>query len=251
MGLNDTLVEKLGLTVDRSVSRRSVVPAFGLDFPVYPVLLNELRIGGLTLTNLPCNTGEVPDDQRAAADRLRQMTGGAEVILGLDAFEGVADRVAIDYTAGTIAFLREPDGATAPPNYVRAGGGKPAARFGFGPRTVPLYIDTGSYGHILPNDVIDAAAPVKVRTYEQPWATFSERLATVRLPDGSPVDLWLGGGDFGADADWGVVGVFGNPRNGTLTLDLTDRRVTLEGYDPAEAVYGFEPKSAETIDPED
>ncbi|MEM9942755.1 MAG: hypothetical protein AAF939_14425 [Planctomycetota bacterium] len=242
----------LASQIVRSIERQSVVPAFKLDFPVHPALLPELDLGPCTLKNLPANGGDVPEEQKANLERLRQVTGGAEVILGLDPFLNFFEVVEFDYESKKIRLIIKADERqktrSTEPNFIRAGGGKPAVRVQFGDKETNLYVDTGAYGHQAPREFLDGASPSKIRRFEQPWGNFSERLVQIQWIRGPLLQSWVGDGNFGTDTQWGVQGVLGNWRSGKMRIDLKNRRIDLTGYDYAKSNYGFEPISIERIE---
>ncbi|MEM1106685.1 MAG: retropepsin-like aspartic protease [Pseudomonadota bacterium] len=241
IGLQTELVERLGLTVDRSVSRTSRVPAYGLEFPVYAALIDEFQIGGLTIFNAPANFGDVPEDQRAAAEALREATGGAEVITGLDAIRPFVDVIAFDWDAGVIRITVEAGGPPPPTNYILNPGRAPVFKITAGARTTNLSFDSGAYGHLLGPETLDAAPRFGRRLYDRGDFQFTEALIGLTIEGAGPIALWASGRRFAEDPNLGVSGVLGVLNDGVLTLDLRSRHLSIAGYDPAEATYAFAP----------
>ena len=241
LGVDREVAERVGLKVDRSVASTSYIPSFGLALPKHPALIDTLEIGGVTMRNVPANTGgTVPDDQREAYERMRTSLAADQAIMGLDALRQAFDVVEFDYEEGVVRLIREDDTPTARPGFILGGGRKPVTPLTRNGETVNVYLDTGAYGHILGPDAADPACAPS-RTFEQAWGRFTEYKVPLRLAGSAPFDAWVALREFGVDAEWDVTGVFGIPRSGVLRVDMEDRAVSLRDYDVSKAVYDFAP----------
>ena len=240
IGVVQEVVAQLNLRVDKSASRVSRVPAYGLAFPVYGVLIDELKIGGLTLTNLPANTGVVPEEQQAAAERLRAMTNHAELILGLDPFRNFVDVIEFDWDKQVVRFIIHDHSRSATANYVLNDGGAPVFQVQAGERTTNLAFDSGAYGHLIGAQSVEAAQKVGKRTYRAHWGEFSEYLCRLHIADLDGIAFWASQRSHGEDEKFNVTGVLGVLGSGQLRLDLQDARIDIHNYQPKTAKYDFD-----------
>lgn len=248
IGINGGIVEALNLTVDRSVSRMSRVPAYGLEFPVFATMIDELTIGELTVFHAPANFGEIPDDQRANAERLRRETGGAEVIMGLDALRPFVDIIEFDWEKDVVRLVVKADMPPKRTNYILNPGRAPVIKIMAGDRETNLSYDSGAYGHIVGPETVEAARDLGRRVYDRGSFKFSEALIGVQIEGVGPIALWASSRRFAEDEDFGVSGVLGVLNDGVLALDTRSRSLSIRDYDPRDAFYAFPPTTEEVSD---
>lgn len=247
VGVTRELVQSEGYRIDRSVSRQSVVPAYGLDFPVYAVLIDELQIGDAKLFNIRGNSGEVPPEQQAGMDRLIATTPDNDLIMGLDALSLAFEVIELDYTRKTMRLYPKDPTPKADANYILGSGAKPVVKSMRAGQAVRLYLDTGAYGNIWGEGAVTADTCLGVRTFKRSWGSFSEYQAEAEI-FGERQVFWVSPRAFGADEAFGVSGVFGNPRNGTIRIDMADRNIDLVGYSIDAVQYDYAPVDAWSAD---
>ena len=240
IGVDGALVEELGLRTDTSASRQSRVPAYNLDFPVYAVLIDELKLGELTFRNVAGNFGDVPEEQREDADRLKRDTNGAQLIMGLDLLRTVADVVEFDWDKNVVRIIIEDETPARPANYVLNSGAAPVMKVRFGERVTNLSFDSGAYTSLIGPESTQAAKKRGTRTYKESWGEFSESLVEFDFVGTDPVALWASGRRFAESEHYNVTGVLGKLLDGIVRVDMEDRHLSIRDFDPREAKLGFE-----------
>ncbi|MEM1115884.1 MAG: aspartyl protease family protein [Bacteroidota bacterium] len=219
------LAERLGLRVDTTARGRSVVPAMGLAFDTYAVLIDSVQVGAATFTNVPATVGWTDGD---GVD--------GEVFLGANLFRHLAGAIRYDYADSTFTVVRDVPATDARPTFLIDGGSAPVVPVTVAGQAANAIVDTGNSASVyLATGAFDVPEAAYTRTASGTLSNgfeWSHRL--YRLPfeiPGHPEaahEAFEGGYVFSADDP--ITVILGRPvwAGGTLSLDFVNRRVRFD-----------------------
>ena len=92
--LSRPLADRLGLAVSPVSMGLIAIPARGIEAPVYPTVIDSLRLGAATLYNVPAQVIETD----------RPVTDGADLFLGFDALSGLLGGVRYGFADSTLTL---------------------------------------------------------------------------------------------------------------------------------------------------
>lgn len=103
VGIDQELVERYGMPRSADVTGRGSLPFVGgLEFDKYAVVIPELEIGDLRMTNVPAEYSEFDEEAQAILDRVPLPE--FDIIMGLDTFIGFVEELRLDWNSGEITF---------------------------------------------------------------------------------------------------------------------------------------------------
>lgn len=218
--------------IDPSVPQNFAYPAFNVRLTRYQAVIGELEIGGVKLTNVPATiNGEVAEDEREAVEEMERIVGRHDIIMGLDALRPFFDVVEFDYVRDVVRLIREDDQPASIANLVMGGGRKPIIRAVTQNREAGVYVDTGSYGHLLGEGAFETPDCLARRVMKAPWREITEHRVNLALAGGNAVQVWAQPRGVVDEPEWDAKGYIGNPRDGVYRLDLEDGNFEFRDFD--------------------
>ena len=237
VGVSRAIVEREGFRLLEGAGGNAVIPSLGLDYPLEPVILDEVTIGDAVFTSIPAESGDLTAEQQAV---LEQNGFASDMIVGLDFFARFFDVVELDQVEGKLRLYRNDPERRSQPNFVMGASRYPLLRIGIGGTDRTVIVDTGSGNNNLPPEWISALGCKAYREFQRSWGSFGEYLLPLDFPAaGGPSNFWISARDFGADEIFNARGVLGSVNGGRLRIDLEDANISWLDYDPALANYDF------------
>lgn len=225
VSVSQDLVKKYGWPTDTTYSGVSALPAFGIQLKTYPTMIPELKIGELRLNNLFAKYGTLTEEEQA-----RMKSSGIEqhdILLGLNALDGLVDGVAFDFQDSSLHFFKSLPASDAKANFYFAEG-KPAIRYQLGGKSYKAFLDTGSPRHVVPKSFIEANQAVFNR--EAKYGSFTYKIYDLtydRLLNLEDVVLETADYGFSWSKQFGINTLFGSFLGRELYFDLRNRVVEL------------------------
>ncbi|WP_197920282.1 retropepsin-like aspartic protease [Aurantiacibacter sediminis] len=234
------------LETDGSAPQTYALPAFDIVATKHHALVGSLTIGDITLRNVAASVGlppETPEDQ-AKFERMDQIVGRYDIIMGLDALRPFFEVIEFDYNRDVVRLIRRDPRPRAEANMLMGAGRKPLIRMRTQNRIGNYYIDTGSYGHLLGEGAFDIRECDAQRTMTAPWREIAETRVSVGFEDQPPVEIWAQPTSVVTEPEWDLFGYIGNPRSGVYRIDVRDGHFAFEDYS-SEGLDSLWPISAE------
>lgn len=219
------LVEQYNWRIDKSYSGTAVLASFGIRYQTYPVLIPELKIGDVILANLTANYGEISEEDQAklSSSGFEQ----ADIIMGLDVFYGLVDKILIDYPNNKMQIVKHAAETEEVPNYMVVSG-KPAIVFTVGDKKIKAFIDTGSPRHVFTAETINDLDVIDKRSAN--YGTYEFDLYMVEIDHLlNQAEIILEAADYGymADKTFKINHLFGSFTDLCLSFDLKNRIIKI------------------------
>lgn len=219
------LVTKYSWETDTTYYGSAVLASFGIRYKTIPVLVPEIKFGNTKIQNVTASYGELTKaDQRKLEESGVEQ---ADIIMGLDVFYGLIDKVIFDYPKRKIHLIKSVDAVNDPPNFVVVSG-KPAINFEVGDNRIKAFIDTGSPRHVFSEETINAIEVLDKR--KESYGDYEFQLNTLVVDHLLNMNnLKIEAADYGyvADRTFMINHWFGSFMNFRLSFDLRNRIVTL------------------------
>ena len=217
---------------DRTAPQTAFLPAFDLTVGRYAALIDELNIGDVTLKNVAASVGrELTEEEVPKFAAMERSTGRHDIIMGLDALRPYFDVIEFDYDRDVVRLIRRDEELPATANMIMGGGRKPIVRLATQNRVSNVYVDTGSYGHLLGKGAFDTPACLPQRVMKAPWREITEHRVKIAFENTQPFEAWAQPGSAVTEPKWDLTGYIGNPRAGIYRLDVADGNFSLRNYD--------------------
>lgn len=226
VAVSEELVERYGWETDTTYSGTSVLPALGMRFKNYPVLIPELNIGGLVINNLFAKYSMLTaeEEEILASKGLNKH----DILIGLNVFRKLVDGVAFDYPNGEIRFIKNLPKASENPNFCFVKE-TPAITYQWKGQKLSAYLDTGSPRHVLPkSQLMEADADFnREASYGQfTYGIYNARFD--RILNLTNVTMEAADYGFPVNPDFGIYTLFGSFKDHVLFFDLRNRRASLQ-----------------------
>ncbi|MGB7407280.1 MAG: retropepsin-like aspartic protease [Pontixanthobacter sp.] len=220
------------LQTDRTAPQRYAYPAFDLTVERYHALIGELTIGDIRLTNIAATVARPPsEDELAKFEAMERNTGRHDIIMGLDALRPYFAVIEFDYNRDVVRFIRRDASPRSDANMIMGDGRKPMVRLRSQNRTSNVYVDTGSYGHLLGQGAFETSDCLASRVMKAPWREIEEHRVRIAFGEQVPIEAWAQPRSLVKEDRWDITGYIGNPRSGIYKLDLEDGNFALLDYD--------------------
>ncbi|SFR52150.1 Aspartyl protease [Robiginitalea myxolifaciens] len=222
VGINAEWVRKYNMDRDTTIVRSGSLPAFGITFEKHPVLIPEIQIGSMIMTNIP-GSYTAPDSESGG-----EYTGPKfDMIMGLDIFLGFIEQVTFDWTTNELVFHEKTEMTEGLPFIFY--GSKPITSTTLRGKKYTTVLDTGSGVDIIPPEIyLKDYSKKEEKTYEQ----YSYVLYTlpVELPGTKITELQIG--DFTREFDLVLDGLpvpflIGH-KHQKMSFNLAQNRVIIE-----------------------
>ena len=226
VAVSQELVERYGWETDTAYSGTSVLPALGMRFKNYPVLIPELKIGGLIVKNLFAKYSLLTSKEKEilASKGLNKH----DILIGLNVFKKLVDGVAFDYPNREIRFFKHLEDDTKRPNFCFVDE-TPAISYQWNGIRLNAQLDTGSPRHVVPkSQLIEADADFN---REASYGQFTYGIYNARFDQILNLkNIILEAADYGfpVNPDFEINTLFGSFKDHILFFDLRNRRASLQ-----------------------
>jgi hypothetical protein len=225
--ISQDLVEKHNWQTDTSYYGYSTMPAMGITFKNYSVLLPNLKIGDFEFKNLPSYYSIMSEEQEK---RLKEKgIEDHDILIGINVFEDLVDGVEFDFENGKLRLIKTlPELEDARPNFMMADA-KPAVEFKLSGKTLTAFLDTGSPRHVLPDKLItedNSYFKEKGNYGDFQYDIFYVKYDQVLNQD----DVWLDTADYGGfqvSELFKIDALFGSFLGRTLAFDFRNRQASI------------------------
>ena len=155
VGISEELVEKYQMKRDTSITTKGFLPAFGIVQKRHPVVIPNITIGNMEMTNIYAGYSEFNS-------KAKEKYQGPEfdLIMGLDVFVGYLEEVSFDWENGVLAFKKKISFSDGQPFLFYDS--KVFTTFGSNGNYYTSVLDTGS-----PNDIIEKEVYLKNYTKKE------------------------------------------------------------------------------------
>lgn len=225
--ISQDLVEKNNWQTDTSYYGYSTMPAMGITFKNYSVLLPNLKIGEFEFKNLPSYYSIMSEEQEKSLKE--KGIEDHDILIGINVFEDLVDGVEFDFEDGKLRLIKNlPELEDATPNFMMADA-KPAVEFKLSDKLHTAFLDTGSPRHVLPDELItedNSYFKEKGNYGDFQYDIFYVKYDQVLNQD----DVWLDAADyggFGVSEFFNIDGLFGSFLGKTLAFDFRNRQASI------------------------
>ena len=188
VGIDQTWVETYDLPFDSTISSGGSLPFIdNATFTKHPVMIPELRIGSMTLKNVPAEYSKFDEENQKKLDAVD--LPHFDIIMGLDTFIGLIGEVELNWIDETITFRQEPTLTEGVPFLFYSS--KPFTAFSVDDQHLTTLIDTGSPTDMIRKEYyMNNYTKAEEKTYNQ--YTYTEYTVPIVVDDGTTLDLKIG-----------------------------------------------------------
>ena len=226
VAISQELVDRYGWQTDTLYSGTSSLPALGMTFKNYPVLIPELKIGSMTIKNLFAKYSKLTEEEESTLKS--KGLDKHDILIGLNVFRDLIDGVVFDYPKGEIRFIKELEADSAPPNFCFVGE-TPAISYRWNGKKENAYLDTGSPRHVMPKRQLAEGKAEFAR--EATYGNFTYRIYEAKYDQVLNLkNAVFETADYGfsVNPDFAIRTLFGSFKEHVLFFDLRNRRDSLK-----------------------